>query len=101
MEEKKKFVPFWFEGNQVFGEIQSLDDWSRVLLAYSKPGRPRRTVEELIQARATLETEEVENGIEFAPPGYMPNFGFRREHDASLTLEAWARKNGMYEVLLS
>lgn len=99
MEEKKKFVPFYFEGSQARGEIRSLDDWTRVLFAYSMLGRPGRTGEELMQARATFETEDVENGTRVAPLGYMPNFGLYQEHDASLTLEVWAKKNGMFEVL--
>ncbi len=99
VEEKKKFVPFHFEGNQAWGKIQSLDDWARVLLAYSKPGARRTSAELMSLARATFETGEVENGTRVAPLGYIPNFGLYQEHDASLTLEVWAKKNGMFEVL--
>ena len=97
---KMKFISFWFEGNQTWREVSSLEEWKEVLKIYAEFNRSGTDLMKM--AHATIETEMVENGAEKEPDEYLPNFGLytTEEHTSQMTLEDWAKKNNMYDALV-
>lgn len=88
-----EFIPFWFEANQAWGRIDSLEEWKLIINAYKSEGRQKVSGRKLMEmANATIEIEEVESGRKEALEKYIPNFGLYAEHKSSITLEAWAKK---------
>jgi len=82
----KNWTPFWWESNQIWGLIDSPEEWAKVVAAYDKPGCA--AVETLKEAQE-------------APEGHgrgdskIPKFGFRIECNGDLTLKDWADANQM------
>ncbi len=96
-----EFIPFWFEANQAWGKIDSLEEWKQIINAHKSGQWSEVSGRKLMEmAHATIETEEVESGRKKAPEKYIPNFGLYAEHKSSITLEAWAKKNNMYDILV-
>ena len=95
-----KFIAFWFEANQAWGNMSSLEEWKKVLEIYAEFNRSGTDL--MKRAYATIETEKVESGTKKAFDGYLPNFGLYTtdEHTAQMTLEDWAKKNNMYDILV-
>jgi hypothetical protein len=92
------FIKFSFNSNDASGIIRSLLDWDKII------ENCRITREQLmIRARATPETEAVEQGSVKRPNIYIPEFGlyYNLEHTALFTLKDWAKQNGMYYYLLT
>jgi len=75
---KTKWVTFWFEGNQAWGEIDSPEEWERIKAAY--PTTDLRTAK---RATAKYETDGT------------PYFGFRSECKLPETLGEFADANEM------
>lgn len=109
--EKFTFVPFFFDGNLFFGEVNTITDWLELCCAYrgefsrrsERGGSEKENRTRLMsRATATRTTEDiVERGYSFPKWYKLPNFGLRSEHiGQSLTLEAWLKKNSMYDLLL-
>ncbi len=95
-----KFVQFWFESNQIWGRVDGLATWKVFLDALQKSScgpLPNKNI--LIGSLATFDTESIERGKIEAEENYLPNFGMLNDHSSELSLEDWARKNGMYEFL--
>lgn len=68
---------FWFESNQYFDWIESMEDWQRLRDAY-----PDKTDVRLLDARES-------------PSSKIPNYGWRAEHTGPKTLADFLRENGM------
>lgn len=73
-----KWVPFWFEGNQAWGLIDSPEEWERIKAAYS-------TTDLRTAKRA---------GGDYESDG-TPYFGFRAECKLPETLGEFADANGI------
>lgn len=95
-----KFIEFWFEANQAWGRMSSPEEWENALKVYAESNRSG--IDLMRAAHATIETEKVESGTEKASDGYLPNFGLYTtdEHTSQMTLEDWAKKNNMYDILV-
>lgn len=72
---KKRWKPFFFDGNQAFGQINSEDEFKRILTVYSGDNYPN-----------ALDAKMCDSSIE-RPTG--PSFGFRIEHQGKKTLGEW------------
>ncbi|MCK4800142.1 hypothetical protein KAS31_04150 [Candidatus Parcubacteria bacterium] len=95
-----KFIEFWFEANQTWGRMSSLEEWKKALKIYAEFNKSGTDLMKM--AHATIETEKVESGTEKEADGYLPNFGLyiTEEHASQMTLEDWAKKNNMYDILV-
>lgn len=76
---------FWFESNQFFGHVASMEGWERLRNAY-----PDLSDEDFLNAReatyaGTLKLEHREA---------HPNFGFRSEHDGERRLRDFLAQTG-------
>ena len=81
-----KWVPFFFESNQLFDMVSTMGDWERLRSAY-----PHRTDDELLDAQ-----EATYGGYRtLVERDTHPNYGFRSEHDGMRTLRTFFEKNGM------
>ncbi len=89
-----KFKPFFFDSNRAWGRIESLSEWQHIVLCLKISGKML-----MKKACATIDTKNIENRKQKKHYGYIPNFGLYSEHISSLTLEAWAKKNNMYNIL--
>jgi len=98
-----RWVPFFFDGNSGFGEINSIERWQWLIEQYLKSepdqgvwkGAREHIVNQLLQA-SMAPVEEVSQ----LPPSYfipsdIPSFGWRREHTSIITLEMWAQTVGV------
>jgi hypothetical protein len=75
------FVPFYFDGNQWWGVVDSLTKWYDLLGAYS--------IEDVLSA-ASADQGVRDHGRT------MPSFGYRIEHSiGKVTLGEWALSQGM------
>lgn len=97
-----RFITFDFDSNQITIEVKSPKDWSKVLSAYAGQWfkNPLSSDQLMQQVKADARTKEQENSPMPKPEGYLPHFGLRAEHCSCLTLKAWAKKNGMYDLLV-
>jgi hypothetical protein len=82
----KNFTPFWWESNQIFGLIDSHEEWAKVVAVYGKPG--------VAPLSALAEAQEAEEG-HGRGDSRVPKFGFRVECNGDLTLKDWADANQM------
>ena len=96
-----RFVPFFFDGNQWFGVVDSDEKWFELLGAYPE-------VDTILDAKMAPQSElnELPENYHFGAPsvrtGRMPSFGFRREHTpGTVRLEDWAKTRGMNLPTLS
>lgn len=78
--------PFYFEGNQYSGMIDSPQAWGEVVKAYTAIGR---NIAELLSRVKSLPDGEAKYG--------HPRFGLYREYTASPTLKEWAQ---MHQIQL-
>ncbi|MDA3839509.1 MAG: hypothetical protein PF572_00315 [Patescibacteria group bacterium] len=85
----------------MWGQVNSLNDWKRIVDAQHACDCEMNSTELMKMAKSTVETSAIFLGGENPPEDHLPNFGLRREHIALTTLEEWARKNDMYELLIS
>ncbi len=88
------FTPFYFDGNQWFGVVDTPAAWQSLAATY--------LLDRLLSATKAPQSEMAhlpERYFAGAPGvlrGSLPSFGFRREHQAgTLTLGEWARARGM------
>ena len=77
---------FWFEGNQFFDYIESMDDWQRLRDAY-----PDDTDETLLDAKEATYKGSLSQEERDANPKY----GFRWECDGERTLRDFFAANNM------
>lgn len=89
------FIPFFFDGNQWFGKVDSVERWRSLLETYPD-------IDRVLDAKMAPMKEIVDlpAGYHFGVPdvqnGDTPSFGFRREHLPGTTrLEDWAKARGM------
>ena len=78
---KPNWKPFYFEGNQAWGVIDSPAKWRRILEAY--------------KGATTADPYKAQRGLD----GSIPKFGFYIEYTGPETLEQWAETNGMTDAL--
>lgn len=88
-------TPFFFDGNQWSGAVDSVAKWRLLVSAYP-------VLDKLLGAKMAPHGAIRALPVEYhlaAPDvthGAMPSFGFRREHlDGTVTLGEWARAQGM------
>ncbi len=74
----QNWKPFWFEGNEAWGQINNAEDWKRIKDAYKDSGISLSTARICTTSLAS---------------DRMPNFGFYSEHSGELTLGEFARQN--------
>lgn len=92
------FKTFYFDGNDAWGMVDSIDEWKRIVDAHKSY---TVTVEILMEkSQANHGTNDVEAENKEANDEYVPNFGFRIEHQFKPTLADWAKANGMYDLLV-
>lgn len=84
--EKGKWKRFFFESNQFFDYIASLEDWDRLRKAY-----PKLTDMELLDAKEATYA----GTLSLAHREHHPNYGFRIEHDGERRLRHFFIANGM------
>lgn len=72
----KRWVPFWFDGNQAWGHIDTPEEWERIKFAYK-------------DSRCNL-AEAKSN-----PARDTPCFGLYSEYRGELSLGEFAEENGM------
>lgn len=99
--EEEKFIEFYVDTTLAWGYVRSIRAWRDILEAHhGLCARPEDVAPSLMrELRATIETRDVDNGEVPPSDGHLPNFGWRREHHTDMTLEDWARKHGMYDML--
>jgi hypothetical protein len=88
-------TPFFFDGNQWSGTVDSAAKWRLLVGAYP-------VMDKLLSAKMAPQGAIRALPIDYhlAAPGVldgaMPSFGIRREHiDGTVTLGEWARAQGM------
>lgn len=104
---KVRFLVFWFEANQSWGLIKSLDDWRRIvrnhISGWNREGRTTMSemaVELLETSHATSETAEFLQHGKVMPFGSRHlNFGLYSEHKTPLTMADWAKSKAVYDLL--
>ena len=74
---KTPWVKFWFESNQFFDWIESLEDWDRLRSAY-----PSFSDNDLLDSKQNVHS-------------LKPNYGMRMEHKGTETLRDFFIKNNM------
>lgn len=73
--DEKKWKPFWFDGNKAWGQIDSEEDFKRILSFYP----------DALEAKIHDASNDGKR-----PSG--PSFGFRMEHiGGSITLGEWMK----------
>jgi len=77
---KKKWTPFWFEGNLAWGKISTAKEWERIKVAYPN-----------------MDLSKVKNN----PRSSTPYFGFKSECNGNKTLDEFFKKNCMKIKLTS
>ncbi len=88
--------PFYFDGNQWFGKVETREDWWELIAVYPD-------IEAVLKANKAMVTDtsgmpkEYFLGAQGVRDGSLPSFGFRREHivDKGVTLEQWAQARGI------
>ena len=78
--------PFFFESNQFFQMVNSMDDWKKLQKAY-----PNYSNEQLLTAREATWNGQRSLNVRLQ----NPNFGFRLEHDGEKTLKDFFIEHGM------
>jgi hypothetical protein len=89
-----QIAPFFFDGNQWFGTVDSPEQLYKLLAVYD--------LESVLDAKMAPQSKIDElprnyhMGAMDVRSGDMPSFGFRREHiPGTVRLEDWAKNRGM------
>lgn len=83
-----KWTTFYWDSNTIWGVVDSLDTWKKILATYDKESFKL----DLGKAKIAVwnhPSKLIEAGKE------MPSFGFRREHKGTITLREWSKEHNM------
>ena len=95
-----EWIPFFFDSNGAFGEVDSPEAWGRIVAKMTAHYRSdfRRMLLEAREAPSTfIHPSDLIQGQRTRDP--IPNFGWRREHVGRRTLGEWADAVGMGRLI--